>query len=162
VNQLRLIALFLVIGVLISSLSEASAAEVSTNNSSQVSSFSLSSQKWKNRLLLVFAPSASNNSYQQQIQRFSKYKQDFAERDLVLIQVLSEGDSYANGHPIDSASATKLRDRFGVAKQDFRVVLVGKDGGTKRTDSNPVQARTIFNEIDAMPMRQQEMRRQNR
>jgi hypothetical protein len=25
-----------------------------------------------------------------------------------------------------------LRDRFGIGKEDFRVILVGKDGGVKR------------------------------
>lgn len=92
------------------------------------------------------------------MQLFTKHQQDFANRDLVLVQVLAQGNSYANGQQIDSSSATQLRDRFGVGKNDFRVVLVGKDGGTKLSDSSPIKTDTIYNEIDAMPMRRQEIR----
>ncbi len=35
---------------------------------------------------------------------------------------------------------------------------MGKDGGVKRQDTTPVRATAIFEQIDAMPMRQQEMR----
>lgn len=121
----------------------------------------MSSQKWKNRLLLVFAPSEQNRAYQQQMQLFAQQKQGFATRDLVLVRVFAHGNSYANGQQIDSSSAAHLRDRFGVGNSDFRVILVGKDGGTKRSDSEPVKANAIFNEIDAMPMRRQEMFRHN-
>jgi len=143
-------------------VSKASASQASTNHVVNTSSFSLSSQKWKNRLLLIFAPSDQNRAYQQQMQLFAQHKQGFATRDLVLVRVLAQGNSYANGQQIDSSSAANLRDRFGVGNSDFRVILVGKDGGTKRSDSEPVKANAIFNEIDAMPMRRQEMREQSR
>ncbi|MCC5670227.1 DUF4174 domain-containing protein [Nostoc sp. CHAB 5784] len=38
----------------------------------------------------------------------------------------------------------QLRLRFGVNKENFRVILVGKDGGVKRQDTKPVQATAIF------------------
>jgi Domain of unknown function (DUF4174) len=72
---------------------------------------------------------------------------------------LRQGTSYSNQQPIDIASAAKLRQKFNINDNDFRLILVGKDGGAKRQDSEVVQATTIFREIDAMPMRQQEMRR---
>ncbi|MCS4120976.1 hypothetical protein GGP45_001318 [Salinibacter ruber] len=43
----------------------------------------------------------------------------------------------------------------------FRVVLVGKDGTEKRREAEPVSARSVFDTIDAMPMRQREMREQD-
>jgi len=49
-------------------------------------------------------------------------------------------------------------ERFGVAHSAFRTVLVGKDGAEKRRDAAPVTARSLFDTIDAMPMRQREMR----
>lgn len=109
-------------------------------------------------MLLVFAPSLASPAYQQQMRLFAQEKPGFADRDLVLVQVLGAGVAYANDQRIDEASVAKLRERFGVNKGDFRVILVGKDGGTKRRDTAPVQARAIFNEIDAMPMRQQKCR----
>jgi hypothetical protein len=123
-----------------------------------MSSFNLNTQKWQNRLLLVFAPSVDNHSYQQQMQLFNQYQNGFTDRDLVLVQVLATDKSYANGQLIDESSAVKLRNRFGVDKENFQVILVGKDGGVKRQDTKPVKATAIFQQIDAMPMRQQEMR----
>ncbi len=156
------LALCVITCLILCPVSKGGAAQASTNHAVKMSSFSLSSPKWKNRLLLVFAPSEHNPAYQQQMQLFAKAKQDFVNRDLVLLQVLAQGNSYANGEQIGSSSAAQLRDRFGVGNSDFRVVLVGKDGGTKRSNSNPVQASAIFNEIDAMPMRRQEMRERGR
>jgi len=124
-------------------------------------SINLSSQKWQNRVLLVFAPSVDNHIYQQQMQLFEQHQNGFTERDLVLVQVLAD-KSYANGQPIDESSVGNLRNRFGVDKDNFRVILVGKDGGVKRSDTTPVEATAIFEQIDAMPMRQQEMQQRGR
>ncbi|BAZ12659.1 hypothetical protein NIES4071_44910 [Calothrix sp. NIES-4071] len=123
-----------------------------------MSEFNLASHQWRNRILLVFAPNSQNVSYQQQVQLFKQHQQGLNERDLLLVTVLEQGTSYSNEQAIDTASAAKLRQKFKISDNDFRVILVGKDGGAKRQDSNVVQAETIFREIDAMPMRQQEMR----
>ncbi|MGI2907764.1 DUF4174 domain-containing protein [Tolypothrix sp. VBCCA 56010] len=121
--------------------------------------FDLKSYQWKNRLLLVFAPDENNPAYQKQMQLFQTQQADFSERDLLLVEILTEGTSRASGKAIDEADVTKVRSRFQVSPEDFRVILVGKDGTQKRSDSKPVEAKVIFNEIDAMPMRQQEMQK---
>ncbi|MEH2401517.1 DUF4174 domain-containing protein [Nostoc sp.] len=157
-----LIALPLLACIVLLPVSKADIAQGSTNHAIKMSSFNLSSQKWKNRVLLVFAPSVDNHTYQQQMQLLQEHNSGFADRDLVLVQVLATDESYANRQPIDESSAAKLRDRFGVDKGNFRVILVGKDGGVKRSDATPVQATAIFKEIDAMPMRQQEMQKRGR
>jgi hypothetical protein len=161
VNSSVLIVLPLLASIVLSPVSKADIVQNSNNHAIKMSSFNLSDQKWKNRLLLVFAPSVDNHSYQQQMQLLQAHNSNFADRDLVLIQVLAT-ESYANRQPIDKSSAAKLRDRFGVEKENFRVILVGKDGGVKRSDATPVQATAIFEEIDAMPMRQQEMQERGR
>lgn len=156
-NNSVLIALTLTASIVLSPVSIAGTAQGSTH-AIKMSSFNLSSQKWQNRVLLVFAPSVDNHSYQQQMQLLQEQKNGFKDRDLVLVQVLATDKSYANGQLIDESSAAKLRNRFGVDKENFRVILVGKDGGVKRQDTTPVEATAIFEQIDAMPMRQQEMR----
>ncbi len=60
-----------------------------------------------------------------------------------------------------AAAARGLRERFDVPRGAFRVVLVGKDGTEKRRAPKPVPARSLFDTIDAMPMRQREMREQD-
>ncbi|MDM9384126.1 DUF4174 domain-containing protein [Chlorogloeopsis sp. ULAP01] len=161
-NKLVLIFLTLQTSLLLSLVTQSGASQVLPNHAKRMSSFNLTDQRWKNRVLVVFAPSDNNNAYEQQIQLFSEYKAGFAERDLVLVQVLAVGNNYANEEQIDESSTAKLRDRFGIGKEDFRVILVGKDGRVKRRDTVPVEATTIFDEIDAMPMRQQEMQQRGR
>ncbi|OUL20407.1 hypothetical protein BV378_29990 [Nostoc sp. RF31YmG] len=159
VNKSVLIALALLASTMLSPVNQAGTAQGSSNYALKMSSFNLSSHKWKNRVLLVFAPSVDNQAYQQQIQLLQEQKSGFADRDLVLVEILVTDESYANGQPIYESAAAKLREHFGIDKENFRVILVGKDGGVKRTDMTPVQATAIFAEIDAMPMRQQEMQK---
>ncbi|MFS0517401.1 DUF4174 domain-containing protein [Nostoc sp. UIC 10607] len=161
-NNSALIALSLLACIVLSPVRKADIVQGSTNHAIKMSSFNLSSKKWKNRVLLVFAPSVDNHTYQQQMQLLQEHNSGFADRDLVLVQVLATDESYANKQPIDASSAAKLREYFGVDKENFRVVLVGKDSGVKRSDTTPVKATAIFEEIDAMPMRQQEIQERGR
>ena len=161
-NKSVLIAFTLTAWSTLSPVSIAGTVQGSSNYPIKMSSFNLSSQKWQNRVLLVFAPSIANRDYQQQMQLFNQHQNGFTDRDLVLVRVLSTDKSYANGQLIDESSADNLRDRFGIDKDNFRVILVGKDGGVKRQDATPVQATAIFDQIDAMPMRQQEMQQRGR
>lgn len=43
-------------------------------------------------------------------------------------------------------------------KADFTVILVGKDSGDKLRDTKPLTLTKLYNTIDAMPMRQSEMK----
>ena len=69
------------------------------------------------------------------------------ERDLTLITAVGT-----------SPEAEALRRRFRLDGA-FHVLLVGKDGGAKLTSTEPVGPETILPLIDAMPMRQDEMRK---
>jgi len=64
-----------------------------------------------------------------------------------------------DGRPITAASAQRIRERFDVETEGFTVILVGKDGTEKRRETEPVSMASIFATIDAMPMRQAEMKR---
>ena len=136
--------------------SKKSAQEVATSLKSNTMT-SLNGYKWKKRLLLVFAPK-EDPAYQKQMQLFKQQQVGLNERDLLIVQLLVEGTSRIDSQPIDSVLAAQIRERFEVEQQDFQVILVGKDGTTKRRDRSLVPPEVIFGQIDAMPMRQQEMR----
>lgn len=123
-------------------------------------SFSLNNYQGKNRLLLVFAPSEQDSAYQTQKQLILGHQSQFDERDLRLIEVFANGKSHVDNQAINAASAARLRDRFHVSKDEFCIILVGKDGYEKRRDRTPIELARIFNQVDQMPMRQQEMRKQ--
>ncbi|MES1026179.1 DUF4174 domain-containing protein [Gloeocapsa sp. BRSZ] len=119
----------------------------------------LQSYQWKNRLLLVSAPSENTSEYQQQMQLFSNQTAEFADRDLLLIELFANGTSRINGNTISSEDVTQIKQQFNIGNE-FSVILVGKDGTAKRRETTPVEPTAIFQQIDAMPMRQQEMRSQ--
>ncbi|GGG32245.1 hypothetical protein GCM10011378_05950 [Hymenobacter glacieicola] len=111
----------------------------------------LKASKWQRRVLLLCAPTPDNAELRQQQQLLQPAKAELRARDLVVYEV----------HPGQLAAADQryLRQQLGVAGGSFTVLLVGKDGGVKRRETKPLPAAELFSTIDAMPMRQQEMRR---
>jgi hypothetical protein len=128
--------------------------------------FRLSEVQWERRVLLLFAPAAQDARYRAQLQRLRAAPDSaLAERDLMLVTLPATGtpqrrswDAESQAQPVSAESAARLRERLGVTAGDFAFVLVGKDGTEKRRDRAPVAPEAIFEEIDAMPMRQREMR----
>ncbi|MEQ8822916.1 MAG: DUF4174 domain-containing protein [Filomicrobium sp.] len=119
----------------------------------------MSGYKWKNRPVVVFAGPGGEAQLAEQRRLFSGKQAGLKERDIVVIWVDHDSVRTQFG-PGPGLSAAQLRTRFGVENVRFRVVLVGKDGGTKISQSRPLSVRQLFATIDAMPMRQEEMRRQ--
>ena len=97
----------------------------------------------------------------QQLEAVESAREGFDDRDMVLIVVLGEGASRIEGRPLSLEDADHLRASFEIGKDEFVLRLVGKDGGVKRASASLVAMNDIFDQIDAMPMRQQELRRQS-
>ena len=118
----------------------------------------MSGYKWKNRPLLVFAPSQGSASLATQRAIVASLRPAFQDRQMVVVYVVGDTvQSELGGKP--SQSAAPLRSRYGVGAGDFRVILVGKDGGEKLSSGSPIAATTLFSTIDAMPMRKDETKR---
>lgn len=95
----------------------------------------LSAHRWKERIVLLKAPTAANLAYQTQLDAFAEQQAGMDERDLVVIS------------------------QFGA--DTFSAVLIGKDGGRKWEQNEPLNPADLFALIDGMPMRQVEMRQRN-
>jgi hypothetical protein len=93
----------------------------------------LSQFRWKNRVLQIETPSIKDPLFQAQSAALVAVFEGLLDRDLV---ILTSTDA-----------------------DEFRITLVGKDGGTKLTRSTILPAQELFAIIDAMPMRRDEMRR---
>lgn len=91
----------------------------------------LSKYQWKNRVILLNAPTAEDPAYRAQFDAFSERETDMNERDLVVIS------------------------QFG--SEAFSARLIGKDGGRKWKQTEPLNLDELFALIDSMPMRQAEM-----
>ena len=107
----------------------------------------------KHRVLLLFAPNEQDASYQGQRKLWKGEEAGFKERQLTVVPLLA-----------DSMSITPLTlgKRFGVDPKSFTVILLGKDGHNAYQSKEPVTAEALYRRIDAMPMRREEMRQQDK
>ncbi len=90
-----------------------------------------------NRRLLVFAPSADHEAYARQLGLLEGREAGCEDRDLLAEPLFEDGS-----------------DESAAARSRFRV----EDGGEKFRSAEPVPAEKLFDLIDAMPMRQREVR----
>lgn len=112
----------------------------------------LEDYKWKNRLLLLFAPDQNHADFSNQKNIIGKNTQGIAERDLLVLELTPNGKQ--------AAQRQELLTQFGVEEQAYTLILLGKDGLEKYRSQKPVPMEEIFSIIDQMPMRRQEMRKQ--
>lgn len=137
---------------------EVASVAAASPDRSQGIEFKLSDYQWQHRILLVFASSTDSSQYRQQMQIWQADVAGADDRDLKLVQILGTGESQVDGRSLSSASADRLRQQFGIPPEEFAVILVGKDGTEKQRSQTPIDLAMLFRTIDAMPMRQQEMR----
>ena len=126
--------------------------------------FDMARFRWQNRPLLVFAPGETDPLARQRT-LLNDATAGLIDRDMVLIEVLGPD----SGHVLDPADGSRerltaddvkqLRLAYDVTLDRFAVVLVGKDGTEKRRDADVVDPADVFEQIDAMPMRKDEMRK---
>ena len=110
--------------------------------------------RWKKRLLLVGAPTGSFPALAAQKQLFAAAAAPLKERDLLVLQLL-----YDQLAPADRQYwAQQLKQPL----TGFAVVLIGKDGGVKRTETKLIAPADLFGTVDKMPMRRQEARREKK
>jgi hypothetical protein len=121
----------------------------------------LDSLRWKNRVLILFAPSVADPEYEKINTDVEMESSEMDDRDLVIVRVLEHGASTAGAARLNDGDAEMLRKRFSITEGQMATLLIGKDGGLKLRRSGSVDIREIFALIDGMPMRQQEMREKN-
>jgi hypothetical protein len=121
----------------------------------------LETYRWAKRVLLVFAPDADSALYQRQQEMLLVGEHGLNERDMVVILVITSAVSLKE-KPAARVSAVELRDAYGVLPHEFQVVLIGKDGGVKLRQEEPISLADLCALIDSMPMRKQEMRQGSR
>jgi hypothetical protein len=109
------------------------------------------------RPLLIFAPKPDDPQLEIQLRRLQQNAAVMAERDVLPVAIPYNAQS-PTAAMLSDTDAVAARRRFHVARDEFVVILVGKDGGEKLRSKEPFSAETLRTTIDAMPMRQDEMR----
>ena len=120
--------------------------------------FDLEEYQWKNRLLLLFAPSPDGPEYLKLKEALSRQKEEVMDRDLLVFHILDGGETKLGNSPHAESSGDYLREKFSIKSGKFTVLLIGKDGGVKLRKEDGVELKEVFSLIDTMPMRQREMR----
>ena len=120
-------------------------------------SVDLEDLQWKNRVMVIIAPDSTQKFAAPLLNQVERYQKDFLDRDMVLIALFSKAVSHMDGKPINELSLKRLKNQFDVATS-FRVLLIGKDGGTKLNQTQSTDLNDIFSLIDTMPMRKNEVR----
>ncbi len=113
----------------------------------------------KNRILLIFSSSEKGEMYEKQISLLAKDENGLSERAIVIFQIF-DGKGFApNQQSLNKDFCEKLREEFAVKKEKFCIILIGKDGGEKYRKTTVLTTEELFAIIDAMPMRQAEMKK---
>ncbi|QDY69571.1 DUF4174 domain-containing protein [Qingshengfaniella alkalisoli] len=103
---------------------------------------------WIARPVVVFADTANDPRFIQQMDLLNREKDALFRRDVV---VLTDTDPDA-----ESELRRQLRPH------GFSLVVIGKDGQVELRKPSPWHVRELTRAIDKMPLRQQEMREQRR
>lgn len=110
------------------------------------------------RVLLIFSPDTSNEKLHLQHKEINLEPEGIEERDLIVFQIFPREVKTINGQLRDNLSADNLRVHYRVGEHEYRVLLIGKDGGVKYTARDVLEMKPLFDIIDQMPMRQHEMK----
>ena len=113
-------------------------------------------QRWSHRML-VFTDVDPESMQQSAL--FADHEEALLDRNLLVIRLGPEKTTLLTGSVSDLPDAETFRKRFTLPSEHFEAVLVGKDGRVKERRTEPMNPDELWSIIDAMPMRIDEMRR---
>jgi hypothetical protein len=112
----------------------------------------LKASRWQKRVLLLCAPTATDAALLRQRQLLAPARSDLDARDLLVREAVFDN--------LSAADKKYVTETLRTSGASFTVLLIGKDGGAKRRETEPVTPGSLFKTIDVMPMRRQEMKKQ--
>ena len=123
----------------------------------------LEKHTWKNRILIVKTSDSASAIYQQQIKEFRNATDEMEVRKFVLYKIDKDDfelTDFTNPALNDSGKiAGKPIEKTLDKKENFEVILIGLDGGIKLRQTEVLTKEALFNIVDAMPMRRNELSR---
>jgi hypothetical protein len=115
---------------------------------------SLSKYEWKNRVVVLFGD-PQDDRLVRQVDILTSRPDEISDRDMVILHV--DGDDVRSIFG-DAAlvNARQLREEADINGDEFKALLVGKDGGIKLASAEVITDEKLFSLIDQMPMRRSE------
>ena len=118
--------------------------------------FTLMQYQWKNRVLVLSAPTEEDKNLREQQDDVALAPEESADRDIALVTLLDDGLSTAEDRELTTEEAATLRAALGIRPGSFALRLIGKDGSVKLSGETATSMTEIYALIDTMPMRQRE------
>ena len=109
--------------------------------------------KWQKRILVI---NTGDRIETQKLTSF--YSEELKDRDFVVIQLNGHEAFFEDKRMSKRFTKSLLKKLKNYDKSDY-FILLGKDGGVKNSFTKGTEMRTIFDQVDRMPMRMNEMRR---
>ena len=122
----------------------------------------LDTHTWNNRIVIIKASSVASNNYQAQLKQFEDATDEMIARKFVLYTILGEDVSFINYEDSTKNKVGKLTEDLAKIlnqKHNFEILLIGLDGGIKRSETEVLTKNDLFEIVDAMPMRRSELRK---
>ena len=113
----------------------------------------LSDLKWKNRVLVVVT-----NEKEEIKDLITNYNNELNKREFVVIQ-LDDEKAFIDYTQMSKRFSKSILKKVKNISQEVYFVLIGKDGRIKNLFSKNTGINEIFSEVDKMPMRINEMKR---
>ena len=113
----------------------------------------LSDLRWKNRVLVVVT-----NEKEELKDLITYYNRELNEREFVVIQ-LDDEKAFINYIQMSKRFSQSLLKKIKNIPQEVYFIVIGKDGRIKNLFSKNTGMNEIFSEVDKMPMRINEMKR---
>lgn len=134
---------------------------VSCMSCSEAQIESLENFKWKNRLLIIYFNSENLSQHKNQIATINQATEEYEERDLKVIILQNQKAEIWDSEKSNQLEYSEIIQKLNIdSSESYQNLLIGKDGGVKLRSDTPIANEKIFKTIDAMPMRQREMRDQ--
>ena len=123
--------------------------------------FNLKNFELENRVLII---GGHGSKFKSQLDQINFEDKEFIDRNLVIILLEEDNskisyDGLKTIKTIDYDSTLSIRNKYDF--KNFKLLLIGKDGGEKYNSNEPVNINVIYELIDAMPMRKQEIEERN-
>lgn len=118
----------------------------------------LDSYLWEHRVVLICAVSPHDKRTAVLDGALEVRRSEVRDRDLVIVRAYEDGTGFNDSSPLAPDAVRQLREEFSISTGDCVTVLIGKDGTEKLRTTCTVELEDIFAVVDAMPMRQREIR----
>ena len=121
----------------------------------------LNNFEWENRVLII---GGHGSKFKSQLDQIDFESKEFIDRDLVIILLEEDNsrisyDGLNTINTIDYDSTLSIRNKYDF--KNFKLLLIGKDGGEKYNSNDPININVIYELIDGMQMRKQEIKERN-